>query len=114
MTTWSNEIFAANLRHYIKSSGRTQKELAEYVGVSSPTMHDWCKGKKLPRMDKIEKLSNYFGIEKSDLLEDKKRKPIENDGLTEDKRKLIEFAKTVPDDRAAYVLKLLRTIAEGD
>lgn len=68
---WSNEVFASNLRRYMESRGKTQKELAEIVGVSAPTMHDWLKGKKLPRMDKVERLAKYFGILKSDLIEEK-------------------------------------------
>ncbi|MBQ5655913.1 MAG: helix-turn-helix transcriptional regulator, partial [Bacteroidaceae bacterium] len=41
------------------------------IGVSYYTLTDWVKGKKYPRMDKVEKLANYFGILKSDLIEEK-------------------------------------------
>ena len=68
---WSKEVFAKNLRYYMESRGKSQKELAEIVGVSAPTMNDWLKAKKYPRIDKIEILSNYFGILKSDLIEEK-------------------------------------------
>lgn len=68
---WSKEVFAKNLRYYMESMGKNQKELAEIVGVSAPTMNDWIKGKKYPRIDKIEILANYFGILKSDLIEEK-------------------------------------------
>jgi transcriptional regulator with XRE-family HTH domain len=71
MEAWSKEVFAKNLRHYMEAKGKTQKELAEIVGVSAPTMNDWIKGKKFPRIDKIEILANYFGILKSDLIEEK-------------------------------------------
>lgn len=71
MVVWSKEVFAKNLKHYMESKGKTQKELAEIVGVSAPTMNDWIKGKKFPRIDKIEILANYFGILKSDLIEEK-------------------------------------------
>lgn len=71
MATWSKEVFAKNLRRYMESRGKTQKELAEIIGVSAPTMNDWIKAKKYPRIDKIEILANYFGILKSDLIEDK-------------------------------------------
>lgn len=66
------EIFAMNLKKYMAASGKNQKELAEVAGVSAPTFHDWIHGKKYPRIDRIEKLADYFGIEKSDLMEDKK------------------------------------------
>ena len=71
MTVWSKEVFAKNLKYYMESRNKTQKELAEIVGVSAPTMNDWIKGKKFPRIDKIEILANYFGILKSDLIEEK-------------------------------------------
>ena len=32
-------------------------------------MSDWVNGKKFPRIDKIELLAQYFGIQKSDLIE---------------------------------------------
>lgn len=68
---WSKEVFAKNLRYYMESRGKSQKELAEIVGVSAPTVNEWLKAKKYPRIDKIEILSNYFGILKSDLIEEK-------------------------------------------
>lgn len=71
MAIWSKEVFANNLRYYMERSGKTQKELSEIVGVSAPTMNDWIKAKKYPRIDKIEILANYFGILKSDLIEEK-------------------------------------------
>lgn len=76
---WSKEVFAKNLRYYMESRGKNQKELAEIVGVSAPTMNDWLKAKKYPRIDKIEILAKYFGILKSDLIEEKtiQNSPVE-------------------------------------
>ena len=72
MTSIGNkEVFAENLTRYTERSGKTQKELAELVGVAQSTFNDWCKGKKYPRIDKIEILSKHFGILKSDLIERK-------------------------------------------
>lgn len=113
MVIWSKEVFAKNLRFYLERSGRTQKELAEIVGVSAPTMNDWIKGKKYPRIDKIEILADYFGILKSDLIEEKE-KPTENDELSENIKKLVDFAKSVPDDKIELVLKVMKSIVEDD
>lgn len=75
---WSKEVFSKNLQMYMDRSGKTQKELAEIIGVTAPTFHEWVKGKKFPRIDKVQKLADYFGILKSDLIEEK---------LTEEKEK---------------------------
>lgn len=79
MTEWSKDVFAKNLKYYIKKNNITQKELAEAIGVSSPTLNEWIKAKKYPRIDKIDKLANYFKIMKSDLIEDKSEYKKNND-----------------------------------
>ena len=72
MTNLGNkEVMAKNLKHYVARSGKTQKEIAAVVGVAPSTFNDWLKAKKYPRIDKIEILADYFGILKSDLIEDK-------------------------------------------
>lgn len=72
MTSIGNKkVFANNLAYFVERSGKSQKELAEVVGVATSTFNDWMKGKKYPRIDKIEILANYFGILKSDLIEEK-------------------------------------------
>lgn len=67
----NKDIFAKNLLYFVERSGKTKKELAEIVGVAPSTFNEWTKGKKYPRMDKVEKLAAYFGILKSDLIEEK-------------------------------------------
>lgn len=110
---WSKQVFARNLQRYIAMSGKTQKELADAIGVSAPTFNEWISGKKFPRIDKIQKLADYFGILKSDLIEDKEKKPTVDDGLTDEQRKLIEFARSLSDDDAAFALQFLRTALEA-
>lgn len=64
-------IFSKNLSNQLYAHNRTQADICKRLGVSSATASDWCNGKKLPRLDKIQSLCNWFGIEKSDLLEEK-------------------------------------------
>lgn len=67
----NKETMAKNLAYYLKVKGKTQRQLAEVVGVAPSTFNDWMKAKKYPRIDKIEILADYFGILKSDLIEEK-------------------------------------------
>ena len=65
MTSIGNKtVLANNLTYYVNRSGKTQKELSEIVGVATSTFNDWMKGKKYPRIDKIEIMANYFNVEK--------------------------------------------------
>lgn len=65
------QIFSKNLLFYLNHENKSQKEVADAIGVSPQTFNTWCQGIALPRMGKVQKLADYFGIEKSNLIEDK-------------------------------------------
>lgn len=88
----NKEILSKNLKQYMNKKGITQKEMSEIVGVATSTFNDWMKAKKYPRIDKIEIMANYFGILKSDLIEEK---------MTEEKSK--------KNDTMAGIVTRLRT-----
>ena len=69
------QIFSSNLRRFIDVSGKTQKEIADAIGVSQQIMNVWARGKAIPRMGKIQKLADFFGIEKSELIDEQTEKP---------------------------------------
>lgn len=58
------KVFAANLNFYIGKSGKQQKEIAKEIGYNTTTFNTWCMGKILPKMGKIQKIADYFGIKK--------------------------------------------------
>lgn len=71
MTNLGNkDVFAKNLKKYMQLNGKTRNEVCHALGLKYTTFADWVNAKKYPRMDKIEMLANYFGIKKSDLIED--------------------------------------------
>lgn len=66
---FNKQVFVNNLKHYIEQKGVTQKELAEALDMSKGAVTDWMKFRAYPRMDKLQQLAEYFGVEKSDLVE---------------------------------------------
>lgn len=63
-----NLIIANNLVRLLKEKNRTQLELAEYLGVTQASISNWCNGIKIPRMDKIDMICDFFGIRRSQLM----------------------------------------------
>lgn len=124
MTGLGNKaIFAKNLSFYIERSGRSQKELAEIVGVAASTFNDWVKGKKYPRIDKIEILANFFGIQKSDLIEEKLTEEKEKDNETlagiivrmrmdDDFRALVESLYSLDSSKVKSVKDMLNALTQ--
>lgn len=69
------KIFSRNLNNYLLSNNRTQKEVADAIGVSPQTFNTWCQGIALPRMKKVQLLADYFGVGKTDLIDDRDTNP---------------------------------------
>jgi transcriptional regulator with XRE-family HTH domain len=67
----NKETMSKNLKYYIEKSGKDRKTLSEIWGFPYSTVTDWINGKKYPRIDRIEVMAEYFGILKSDLIEEK-------------------------------------------
>lgn len=67
----NKETMAKNLRYYIERSGKDRRELSEIWGFPYSTVTEWINGRKYPRIDRIEVMAEYFGILKSDLIEEK-------------------------------------------
>lgn len=64
------EVFAKNLNHFLNKNGKSQADLVAYMNTTASTVSDWCNGKKYPRVDKMQKLADYFGVLKSELTEE--------------------------------------------
>ena len=83
MTSLGNKaILSKNLKYYIERSGKDRRDLAETWGFPYSTVTDWINGKKYPRIDRIEIMADYFGILKSDLIEEKMTEEKEKDNDT--------------------------------
>ena len=67
------KIFAKNLKYYMEANSKEQVDLINDLGFNKSSVSTWCNGTRLPRMDKVDALAKYFRINRSDLIEDKKK-----------------------------------------
>ena len=95
-------IFSKNLNKYLSLSNKTQKEVADAIGVSPQTFNTWCQGIALPRMGKVQLLADYFGIGKSDLIDEKEDSPIDHYYLNEDAREMAQFMFENPEYKVLF------------
>ena len=69
-----------NIKRLREAHDLTQEQLGEIAGATDKAVSTWEKGKAVPRMGAIQRMADYFGISKSDIIEDKE-KPILEDEL---------------------------------
>ena len=65
----NKEIMAKNIQRYMDLKGKDRKEICTDLNFKYSTFSEWVSGNKYPRIDKIEIMANYFGINKADLVE---------------------------------------------
>lgn len=107
-TEHNKQIMAANIKRYMDKLGVTNQQLCDALNFKYTTFMDWIKGVTYPRIGKIEAMANYFGCEKSDLIEEKST--AVDDGLSREMQELIDCIKTLPEDKIQVLLQVARSI----
>lgn len=98
-----NRIIAERINYYLSHYGKTQVDLADYMEVSQATVSNWCKGVKMPRMDKIDKICTFFNIKRSDLMDGKTEN--ETDGtyyLDDEAKEAAQFLYDNPEYKVLF------------
>lgn len=99
-------IFKRNLLKYLGTT--PQNEVAKAIDVSPQTFNTWCQGIAIPRMGKLQLLADYFGINKSDLIEDKSE-PTPTTPLRQDEEQFLDLYNQLDQEDKAE----LRGTAKG-
>lgn len=107
------DIFSTNLKNKMEDAGKTRRDICDALGFSYYTVTDWVKGKKMPRMDKVEKLANYFNCLISDLIEEKKEQPAASE-LSLKKREFIQKIEKMTDEQIERLEKILALVEKTD
>ena len=101
-----------------KSKGVSGSRMCLDLGLSKSTLSDIKSGrKKGVSTATAQKIASYFNVTVGYLLgeEDKKEKPtVKDDGFSESQQKLMQFVKSVPEDKAEMILRVMKSIVEAD
>ena len=112
------EVFSENLRRFVEISGKTRRAIATDLNIRESTFNCWCRGEFYPRIDNIELLADYFGCNKSDLIErvdneelkaEAERKALEAIN-SRTKKKLIEFVTNCSDKEAQMLMSFIKVM----
>ena len=85
------------------------------IGMSKGILTDLKKGRQTGiSTANAQKIASYFGVSVDYLLGEENEKPAQADELSENVQALVEFVKTVPDHKAARILRAMQLILEDD
>lgn len=76
-----------NIKRLREQHGLTQAELGKIAGVTDKAVSTWENGSADPRMGAVQKMADYFGVKKSDILDDNDSSSVFD--LSSDEQKLL-------------------------
>jgi len=100
-----------------KEKGVSASRMCLDLGLSKSTMSDMKYGRtKGLSMPTAQKIAGYFGITVDELYgaENEEKPTVIDDELSEKQRILMDFVKSVPDDKAEMILRVMKSIVEAD
>lgn len=86
--------FRDKIRQLREEKGLTQKQIADLAGLATVTIQNYELGKREPSFKAIQKLSQVFGVDLTDLA----------NYVDEHERKCLEIVDPVPDLREKELL----------
>ena len=95
----NKEIMAKNIRHYMELKGKDRNQICKDLGFKYTTFTDWINGNTYPRIDKM---ANYFGITKADLVEENGLSARDNRDIKKDLDNIMEKLTSKEYGPAAY------------
>ena len=99
-------MFNENLKRILDEQGLRQKDLAIMVGVSTPTVSEWCSGKKMPRMKMLDAICDALQCPLNELTKPE-RPNVE--------QTILNVLKPMSDRQKQMVLAYAKFISkEGD
>lgn len=77
-----NNAFCENLKRLLGERGVSMSELASSIGVAQSTISMWCAGQRVPKMNGVQAVADFFNVDWQEMLES-----------DEDKKKQLEAAR---------------------
>ena len=103
-----------------KERGISGSRMCLDLGMSKSTLSDIKSGRKKSfTAETAHKIASYLGVSVGYLLGEeekdiKKEQPTDFDGLSEKRKALMQFAESVPEDKAEMILQVMKTILQND
>ena len=69
MSQTLSQKISYNLKYEIENSGKSKTEIARAIGVSCPTITQYCTARIQPTLETLSKLCRYIDVSADEILE---------------------------------------------
>lgn len=98
-------IISQNIKRLAFEAGKTQTDISNDLGINKSTLSCWMNGVRIPKMKNIDVLCRYFGVKRSDIMDEKRNNSISDYyPLTDEEKKMI-LAFRVSDETTKDIIR---------
>lgn len=108
-------IFSKKLNYYMQLNHKQQDDIVNDLGINKSTISTWCRGIKMPRVNAIQLLADYFGVSIADFLVDETSNVSNNPNrnkLTINQQELFDTIVQLDDDKIRLAIRILHSILD--
>lgn len=111
-------IIASNLKKLLKDRGVSRDKVARDLNIGYSTLSNWLLGYNAPKMDKVQALAEYFGVDYTNIISNTSsnvdsfsldKKSLEN----EKDRELMELIKSLNDKEKDILINVAKWLKDN-
>lgn len=112
------KIIGKNLKRIMFEQDKRQTDVARDLGISPSTLSGWMNATRIPKMDKVDMLCQYFNCKRSDLMEpheyytDPSAAKAAQSLYDSELRALLDAAKGCKPENIRKVTEILKALKE--
>lgn len=105
--------FGDKMKQYRKERKWSLDQLADKVGSSKQVLSRYERGERIPRISAAKSIADALQVELSEMVDiTELDNPV--DALSPNVQKLADFVKTVPEDKAEQMLRIMKAILASE
>ncbi len=103
-------IFSRKLNYYMQLNHKQQDDIVNDLGINKSTISTWCRGLKMPRVNAIQALADYFGVSITDLLTEENK--TESDSKLNDiDEEILNIFNRLSEEKKKQILDYIAFLA---
>lgn len=108
-----------NIARLCEEKGIKGAKMCAEVGISKAILTELKMGRRTGvNANTAQKIASYFGVSVGYLLGEEERTPAPEqepiqDDVSDKRQMLIDFAKTVPEDKVDMIMRVIQSIVEA-
>ena len=104
-------LFVQNIKKYCELKGIKPTVACRESGVGASFVSDINRG-QTPSVAKVQLLANYLGITTSELLGEKTKPTVDDDGLSDGEQALLNLFRQLTPEQQDMVIRMVQAAAD--